>query len=205
MSATITSLREEGFAGTSARSIARHGRFNQALIFYHYGSVLDAMVAALERVSAERLDQYRDAVDTANDLSQALAVAQKQYAVDVKEGHITVLAELVAGASSVPELGPEMVRCLEPWTRFAQETIRRLIAGTALDTVIPPAQAARAIVAVYLGMELLDHLDPAAKAADDLFEVARQLVRAARPLLATGRAKSEAADTRLRRVDITTS
>src|SRR5207249_1839872 len=36
--ATIETLKREGFAGASARAIARTGGFNQSLIFYHFGS-----------------------------------------------------------------------------------------------------------------------------------------------------------------------
>jgi AcrR family transcriptional regulator len=45
----IQTLREAGFAGASARQIARRAGCNQALIFYHFGSVPDLLIAALER------------------------------------------------------------------------------------------------------------------------------------------------------------
>ena len=160
ISAAVATLREEGFAGTSARSIARRGKFNQALIFYHFGTVLDVFVTTLETVSAERLAQYRAAVADVPDLRTALAVAREQYETDVREGHITVLVELVAGASSVPLLGREIVRCMEPWIVFSEEGIRRFLGGTPLESLIPAREAAHALLSIYLGMELLDHLDP---------------------------------------------
>jgi AcrR family transcriptional regulator len=183
ITATIDTLREEGFAGTSARSIARHGSFNQALIFYHFGSVFDVLISAVERVSADRLAQYRSAVVDVSDLRTALTVAREQYATDVREGHITVLAELLAGASSLPELGPEMVRCMEPWISFAEESISRFLAGTPLQSLIPVREAAHALLAIYLGMELLDHLDPDADTAAPLFLVAERMLAAIEPFL----------------------
>ena len=45
--AAIETLRTEGFGGTSARAIARIGDFNQALIFYHFGSVNGLLLEAL--------------------------------------------------------------------------------------------------------------------------------------------------------------
>jgi AcrR family transcriptional regulator len=187
IAATITTLREEGFAGTSARSIARHGDFNQALIFYHFGSVLDLLVVALERVSGERLAEYRAAVADVRDLRGALETARRQYQTDVREGHITVLAELVAGASSVPDLGAEIVRCMEPWIGFAEDTIRRYLGGTPLESMIPPRAAAQALLAIYLGMELLDHLAPEADTAGPLFLVAERMLDAVEPFLSSGR------------------
>ena len=185
--AAIATLREEGFAGTSARSIARHGDFNQALIFYHFGSVLDVLITALERMSADRLAEYRAAVADVPDLRAALLVARDQYQRDMSEGHITVLAELVAGASSVPQLGPELVRCMEPWVAFAEESIRRFLRGTLLESLIPAREAAHALLAIYLGMELLDHLDPEAGTAGPLFLVAERMLAAVEPLIRSPR------------------
>ena len=46
--AARTSLRTDGIMGASARVIARHGDFNQALIFYHFGSLNDLFIAVLD-------------------------------------------------------------------------------------------------------------------------------------------------------------
>jgi len=187
VAAAIQTLREEGFAGTSARAIARRGDFNQALIFYHFGSVVELLVAVLEVMSADRLAQYRTAIAEVPDLRSALAMARRQYRTDMDEGHITVLAELVAGASSTPQLGPELVRCMEPWLDFAEESIRRFLGGTPLETMIPARAAAHALLAIYLGMELLDHLDPGADTAAPLFLVAERMLQAVEPVLGLGR------------------
>jgi AcrR family transcriptional regulator len=203
VAAAAQTLREEGFAGTSARSIARHGGFNQALIFYHFGSVLDLLVAVLETTSADRLAQYRAAIADVPDLRSALTTARQQYAIDVREGHITVLVELVAGASSAPQLGPEIVRCTEPWIGFAEESIARFLGGTPLAAMIPSREAAHALLAIYLGMELLDHLDPDADTAEPLFHVAERMLAAVEPLLA-GATRRRAAG-RPRRIPIQSS
>ena len=44
--AALETLREEGFAGASSRAIARRGGFNQALIFYHFGSLANLLLEA---------------------------------------------------------------------------------------------------------------------------------------------------------------
>jgi len=185
IAAAIASLREEGFAGTSARSIARHGDFNQALIFYHFGSVPDLLVTTLETVAEARLQAYRKDVARVSDLGQAVELARRNYRRDLDEGHITVLTELIAGASSMPELGPELVRCVEPWIAFATETIARLLQGTMLERVVRPRDIASTLVALYLGMELLDHLDLQARVSTQLFGVAYRLAKTVEPLLRT--------------------
>ena len=45
VAAAIGTLRESGFAAASARRIAARAGCNQALIFYHFGSVPDLLVA----------------------------------------------------------------------------------------------------------------------------------------------------------------
>ncbi|HWF41120.1 MAG TPA: TetR/AcrR family transcriptional regulator, partial [Acidothermaceae bacterium] len=47
---TITTLRDKGIAGTSARVIAATAGVNQALVFYHFGTV-DQLIDAACRES----------------------------------------------------------------------------------------------------------------------------------------------------------
>ncbi len=61
--AAVESLRIDGFSGASARAIAARAGVNQALVFYHFGSVADLLLAALDDVSARRRSRYATAVD----------------------------------------------------------------------------------------------------------------------------------------------
>ncbi|TMK57251.1 MAG: helix-turn-helix transcriptional regulator, partial [Actinobacteria bacterium] len=70
--AALETLREEGFAGATSRAIARRGGFNQALIFYHHGSLERLLVAALRQTSEQRLERYREAVAGASTLDELI-------------------------------------------------------------------------------------------------------------------------------------
>ena len=59
--AALETVREDGFADTTARAIAARGGFNQALIFYHFGSVDDLLMQAFGRVSQRQVARYREA------------------------------------------------------------------------------------------------------------------------------------------------
>src|SRR5205807_2413899 len=72
--ATLETLRQRGFAGATSRAIARTGGFNQALVFYHFGSLENLLVAALERTSEERLARYRAAVAEVATLDELIPV-----------------------------------------------------------------------------------------------------------------------------------
>src|SRR5437764_1108874 len=113
--AAVETLKQEGFAGTSARAVAKTGGFNQALVFYHFGSMTELLLAALDETAEQRMARYREALAGVDDLPHLLELAGRIYREDLDAGHMTVLAEVIAGASAMPELGPEVVARLEPW------------------------------------------------------------------------------------------
>src|SRR5438477_2368367 len=90
LDAALQALKTEGFAGATSRAIARTGGFNQALIFYHFGSLDGLLLAALDKTSAERLERYREAVDKADNAEQLAEVAATVHAEDRDRGHMTV-------------------------------------------------------------------------------------------------------------------
>ena len=170
--AAVATLKEVGFAGASARQIARTGGFNPALIFYHFGSVNDLLLAALDATSEVRMKRYRQAVEGCEDLPTLLEVAVGVYREDLESGHITVLAEMIAGASTVPELGPEIVARMHPWVQLTEESLARVLEGTPFEQLAPTRDLAFGIVALYLGMELITHLDGDRERVESLFRVA---------------------------------
>ena len=173
--AAIESLRFDGFSGASARSIAARAGSNQGLVFYHFGSVTHLLLAALDEVSERRMDRYSAAVGGAESPSQLATVAAQVFREDLDEGYVTVLVEMMAGASSSPELGEEVARRIAPWLSFTRRVIDQVLGGTPLAAVVPLEDAAYAVVALYLGLELLSHLDGDRSHALALFERAETL------------------------------
>jgi AcrR family transcriptional regulator len=184
--AAIETLKRDGFAGASARAIAATGRFNQALFFYHFGSVNSLLLAALDETSSRRMDRYRQTVEEAATLPDLIAAAARIYREDLESGHIKVLAELIAAASASPELGPEIAARIEPWTRFAREAIQRALARSPFRDLAPADELAHAVVALYLGLELLTHLEGDRSQAEALFQRAAALGSMLAPLLGSG-------------------
>ncbi|MGH9008051.1 MAG: TetR/AcrR family transcriptional regulator [Acidimicrobiales bacterium] len=171
----IEALRAEGFFGASAREIARRAGCNQGLVFYHFGSVGNLLLAALDEVSAARLGRYTSAVEAANGIHALIDVAESVFKEDLEAGHIAVLAEMVAGASSTPGLGHEVAARIAPWRDFAAHALQNALGSTVLPEMVPTEEVAHAIVALYLGLEMLAHLDGDRSPALRLFDQARQL------------------------------
>jgi AcrR family transcriptional regulator len=183
--AALTTLRTRGFPGTTARAIARAGKLNQALIFYHFGSLDRLLLAALDLTSARRLARYQSALEDVTSITDAIAVMSRLYAEDVEVGHVAAVQEMVAGGSSIPGLRAEVVARTEPWVRFADAVIARLLEGTFLESVLPTRDFAYAAVALYFGIETLTHLDGDRRRAEALFETGHQLAPIVDAMLAS--------------------
>lgn len=170
--AAFQTLKEEGFAGTSARAIARRGGFNQALIFYHFGTLNDLVLSILDKTSAERMGRYRDSIGRAVTVDEKIQTATRLYREDLESGHITVISELIAGSLARPDLGPEVVARMQPWIEFAEGVITEVLAGSPFEGAVNPRTLAFAVVALYLGVDLLSHLDNDNSRAESLFQMA---------------------------------
>lgn len=175
IAAAITTLRESGFAAASARRIAKEAECNQALIFYHFGSVPDLLVAALEDVSARRMADYRGLLDRTGTLGELVSAARVIFEQDLDDGNVAVLVEMISGAQSVPGLGERVSACLAPWRSFAETAVRDVLASSPFGSLAPSDEVAHGVVAGILGLEMLANLDGDRASALALFDRARSL------------------------------
>jgi AcrR family transcriptional regulator len=173
--AAIETLKADGYVGASARAIAQRAGLNQGLIFYHFGSVANLLLAALDSVSEERLERYEADVSDVTSAIQLVEVAEGIFRNDLDAGYITVLVEMIAGASATPGLGPEVSARIRPWRAFAQSSVEASLGASPLGGVLPAPEVAHAVVALYLGLEMLSHLDGDPEPALALFARARQI------------------------------
>jgi len=176
--AAITTLKEDGYAGASARAIAARAGSNQGLIFYHFGSVANLLLAALDAVSDVRLAHYGAAVERAGSvgsLGDFVDAARAIFQEDLDAGYVTVLVEMIAGASATPGLGVEVAARLGPWTDFTRQAIEQAWGDAPLGAVVPATDLAYGVVALYLGLEMLSHLEGDRAPAMALFSHAAQL------------------------------
>jgi AcrR family transcriptional regulator len=167
--AALKTLASEGFAGATSRAIARRGGFNQALIFYHFGSLDALLLAALDKTSEERLARYREAIGKAQTLEELIAVAARAYGEDRKSRHVAVVAQMVAGSVTRPELAPGVLARMEPWIELTEEALTKALGDAGGLELLPVRELAYAITTFYLGVNLLSHLDADRARADALF------------------------------------
>jgi AcrR family transcriptional regulator len=171
----VKALGDVGFAGASAREIAKRAGCNQALVFYHFGSVTDLLLAALDDVSTRRLAAYSHAVEQAGTLTDLIESARAIFSADLDAGHVAMLVEMITGAQSTPGLGEQVAARLAPWRDFAEAAVRKAVAGSPVALLVPAGELAHGVVAGFLGLELLASLDGDRAAALALFDRARQV------------------------------
>lgn len=169
LAAARACLRDEGIAGVSARAIARHGDLNQALVFYHFGSV-DGLLQAVARTDSERRARlYEDRLADVSTLKELVSIGRQIHKVEFAEGNTAVLAQLVAGAASSTDLGVAVQDGMQTWTTLVEDALARVLAGTPLATAVPLGDVAYAIASLFLGLELMGGVDGDDARVESLF------------------------------------
>lgn len=162
-------LRTEGIAGTSARAIARIGDFNQALVFYHFGSIDQLLVAASVTESERRAARYAERLSTVTTFPELVKVARQLHEEEAAEGSIVVLTQLLAAAESSPDLRRGVFAGLQPWMALIEGAVARVTQNSPLAQALPAKDLAFAISSLFIGIELMAGLDEHREAETRLF------------------------------------
>jgi AcrR family transcriptional regulator len=198
IAATLEALGQHGYAGTTARVIAARGAFPVGLIFYHFGTLDDLLLAVLDHTSAARLPRWRDALADAGDLATLMERMHALYAEDIASGHALAVRELVANGAFSDRLGPAMAARMEPWLALAEDAATRVLGASPMLRTVRPRDLAVAVVALYLGLDTVARLSGERTTAETLFAAGLRFA----PLLSSGRAPRGSPERRPTRVDI---
>jgi len=170
IAAAVGTLNEDGITGASARTIAKRGAFNQALIFYHFGSVEGLLLATALSEGEKRSAHYADRFGRVDSLAELVSVAREVHSKEMAEGGPTVLTQLLAGSVSSPTLAKGILEAMKPWMTLVEQAVTRVIGEGPLANLVPISDIAFAIASLFLGMELLANLDTEAERFDALFD-----------------------------------
>lgn len=168
--AAVETLKSEGYAKASARGIAKQAGCNQALVFYHFGSVVELLLAALDEVSDRRRQRYSAVLKRVTTPVDLVAAAAEVLEEDMNSGYLTVLVEMIAGASATPGLGTEVASRIAPWRELTRQAIEAGTSSSPLGSLLPLNELSYAVVALVLGLEMLTHLDGDAGQAKAVLE-----------------------------------
>jgi AcrR family transcriptional regulator len=191
IAATLQTLRDDGIVGATARAIARTGGFNQALIFYHFGGVTGLLVAAAVSEGEQRAARYAPRLESVTTLAELVAVARDLHEAEVAQGGQNVLTQLLAGAASAPELRAGLMKAFQPWMQLVEDSVERVLGATPYANIVKSEDLTFAITSLFLGIELMNTLDPEKESALSLFTTFETLATVIEALLRAPAPRSE--------------
>ncbi|WP_019632027.1 TetR/AcrR family transcriptional regulator [Actinomadura atramentaria] len=193
LAGALETVRERGIAGTSARAVANTAGVNQALVFYHFGSMDDLLAAALRHGAEQQVARYRSHFARVTSIGGLVELSRVLRADEEAERNMTVLAQLLAGGRANPRLREATAQGLDLWVAELRPVLRRVLANTPLGEFVDTDGLARVLAASFIGLDLYGGVDEtsAARATqsleqfavlltalDDLGPVVRRAVRA---------------------------
>lgn len=173
-------LREDGIAAVSARAIADRAGVNQALVFYHFGTVTDLVDKACRARTDAAAASYRDELAEVTTLGGLLEFGRGLHEREREAGNVTIMAQLLAGAQREEKLAETSRYAMSRWTAEIETVVERAIGGSVAGGLVDPAGFARAVSAGFVGLILYDGVDEeGAGAAFDALEQLSGLIEAA--------------------------
>jgi AcrR family transcriptional regulator len=197
LDATLRVLAEQGIAKASARTVATAAGVNQALVFYHFGTVDALLAAACEYGARARVEAHRPALQQVTTLSDLVGVARRIHASEAEAGHVTLLGQLLAGAASHPTLAAATSAGLRLWIDEVEAVLTRVLGSTVLGEIVDIPGLARAISSSFVGLELYEGVDP--DGAEQAFAALDRLAAALAVLTDLGPVEARAVRRKLRR------
>jgi AcrR family transcriptional regulator len=159
LAAAAQSIREDGMAGVSARGIAARAEVNQALVFYHFGTVGELVDAATRQAVDASAEFYREQFARVSTLGELLTLGRELHERERAAGNVTMMAQLMSGAQRDEVLAGAASYAMARWNAEIETVVRRVLRDSPLVTLADPAGIARAISAGFIGLELYESVD----------------------------------------------
>src|SRR3954471_13041333 len=162
LEAAARALADDGVAAVSARTLAARAEVNQALVFYHFGSVSGLLDAAVRRSVDLAVASYRDRLRDAMSLAELLLIGRNLHESEKRAGNVAQMAQVMAGALRDESLAGAGRYAMERWSAEVADVLQRVLRPTPLHGLVNPQGLARAVAAGFIGLELYDVVDPEA-------------------------------------------
>lgn len=160
MDACLTVIRGQGLAKLSARTLAAEADVNQALIFYHFESVSGLVRAAFLDATTRRVAALEPQLAQVTTFAELIDAAGQLHVAEEEQGNVTVLAQVLAGAQSDPDLAAAAGDALTLWQRPIRAAVERVVTDSALAGTLDADTLTRMVSASFVGMELMARTDP---------------------------------------------
>lgn len=152
--ATVATLAEHGFSGTSARAVAERAGLAPGGVFYHFGSMDNLLAEVFTTCLDRRIARLRAAVDVPRGgLPTAFTSAVRDEFAHVES---RAILELVVGAIDSPVLAVRVRDGLNQSFTFTREVVDLLVADSPLAGVLPLDLVAQVAASAFFGLAVMD-------------------------------------------------
>ena len=152
-------LVEVGYAGISARRLAREAGVNLGLVHYHFGSMENVFLEALERFTGRLVERHKALY--ASDLpfiEKWRSAMAYLLGADLSSGYEKVWLELQAMAWNKPDLKKRLARVSAQWRAVLTKAFVEAMQEYGLDPDLFPVDAVVSLVMTFnLGVVLERH------------------------------------------------
>ncbi|MBL7502049.1 TetR/AcrR family transcriptional regulator [Frankia sp. CNm7] len=153
LDATVGSLAELGFSGTSARAVAQRAGVAPGGVFYHFGSMDDLLTEVFATCLDRRIARLRAAVDVPRSgLPTAFAQAVRD---EFAHPESRALLELVVGAIDSPLLAARVREGTDQAFAFTREVVELLLADSPMAGLLPLDLVAQVAASAFFGLGVM--------------------------------------------------
>lgn len=167
MSASLEVLGKKGIDGTTARAIATVANVNQALIFYHFGSVSHLLVSAVEQMSESRFVVYKSSLDGAENINDLIEVLFEVFEEDRDSDSYFVLNQFLAAAQNDEVIAASVEPLFTKWIELARDSMQRIIGEVNLPGSVTLEDIAFMALSFFLGVRMMGSIKEYETRIDD--------------------------------------
>lgn len=151
--ATIDSLVEVGFSGTSARAVATRAKVAPGGVFYHFGTMDELLGEVYDELQRARMERLATALATADtDVPTAIAAAAR---AEYDRADSRALLEIVVGAIASEPLAERVREGIDTSLQFTTDVLRSLVADVPGGEALPIELAAELAASAFFGLDVL--------------------------------------------------
>ena len=155
MAAALEVMGTKGMEGATARAIADQAGVNQSLIFYHFGSVTQLLIAAVNDMSDTRFAVYEIALSKATTIDDLLKITFEVFEEDRHGPSYVVLSQMVSGAQNVAEIATALEPLFEKFIALTKTSLQRILGDIELPVGLTFDDIAIGIISLFLGVRLI--------------------------------------------------
>jgi AcrR family transcriptional regulator len=152
-------LISNGAAAITTRKVAERAGVNQALVHYHFGTIEELLVAALERVSVQVKERSQEIYRPEGHFMEGwFEEMEAAITSDFERGWGKVWLENLTLAANRPKIRAQYVKAATMTRKLHERHVREMLEEYGVDTDEYPAQAIVTLLDAITSKLILDRL-----------------------------------------------